>query len=252
MKAKNNQKAKMFGIALCTLLLAPCYPAQARQAEKIPRIGIVGTGEPQPELEGLKRGLRDLGYIEGTNILVENHFVGAKRSRLTGLVAELVQSKVDVLVPVTVRAIRAVKEATKTIPVVMVSAVDPVAIGIVESLARPGGNITGLSRLMRDLSGKRLQLLAEVVPQMSRVAILWEPNLSGPAMGFKEYEAAAQALKIELQLLKIHSTAPDWDGLFQAAVSGGARALVTIRSREPLRSRKQIANLAVKYRLASM
>ena len=242
----------VLSFALCSLLLASSFPTHAQQANKIPRIAIVGSGDPQPELDGLRQGLRDLGYVEGTNILIKNHFVGAKRSRLPSLVAELVQSKIDVLIPVTVPAMRAVKKATRTIPIVMVSAVDPVAIGMVDSLARPGGNITGLSRLMRELSGKRLELLAEVVPELSRIAVLWEPDRSGPATGFKDYRAAAHALKLELQSLPVRSTTPDLDRLFDVAVNAGVGAIITIRSREPLRYRKQIANLAIKNRLASM
>ena len=121
-----------------------------------------------------RQGLRDLGYIEGKNILVEYRYIEGKRDRIPGLVAELVQLKVDVLVSGTLPAIRAAKQATKTIPIVMVTTMDPVATGLVDSLARPGGNITGLTRLTRDLSGKRLELLKEVVPGISRVGVLWD------------------------------------------------------------------------------
>src|SRR3990170_6507 len=177
--------------------------AQAQQAKKMPRIGIVGSGEARRELEAFRQGLRDLGYIEGKNILVEYRFAGGKRGQYPGLVTELLQLKVDVLVAENFPAVRAAKEATKTIPVVMVLAVDPVETGIVDSLARPGGNITGLSRLMRELSGKRLELLKDVVPKVSRVGLLWEPEAQGPAIAFKEYEVAARALKIQLRSLEV-------------------------------------------------
>ena len=139
--------------------------------------------------------MRDLGYVEGKNILIEYRYVEGKADRIPSLVAELVQLKVDVLVAASPPAIRAAKQATKTIPIVMVTTQDPVATGLVDSLARPGGNITGLTRLTRDLSGKRLELLKEVVPAISRVGVLWDAEQSRTST-FKEYEAAARALKI--------------------------------------------------------
>ena len=140
--------------------------------------------------------------------------------------AELVQLKVDVLVSGTLATIRAAKQATKTIPIVMVIAVDPVATGLVDSLARPGGNITGLTRLTRELSGKRLELLKEVIPRISRVGVLWNADNSSAAIAFKEYEAAAPALKIQLQSLEVRGSNPDLEGAFQAAVKERASAVV--------------------------
>ena len=142
--------------------------------------------------------------------------------------AELVQLKVDVLVPVPLLAIRAAKQATKTIPIVMVTTVDPVGTGIVDSLARPGGNITGLARLTRDLGGKRLELLKETVPTISRVGVLADADAPVSAIAFKDYEAAARALKIQLQSLEVRGPNPDLEGAFQAAVKGRANALITI------------------------
>jgi putative ABC transport system substrate-binding protein len=147
--------------------------------------------------------LRDLGYIEGKNILVEYRYPEANVERIQNLVAELVQLKVDVLVVITLTSIQAAKQATKTIPIVMVTTQDPVASGLVDSLARPGGNITGLTRLTRELGGKRLELLKEMVPPVSRVGVLWNADLTGIAIGFKEYEVAARALKIQLQSLEV-------------------------------------------------
>ena len=164
------------------------------------------------------------------------------------------QLKVDVLVVGTLSSIRAAKQATKTIPIVMVIAVDPVATGIVDSLARPGGNITGLTTLNRELSGKRLELLKEAVPRLSRVGVLWEADSrsQAAAIGFKEYEAAARALKIPLQSLEVRGPNPDFEGAFQAAAKGRASALITIRSALLVRYPKQIADLAIKNRLPSM
>lgn len=199
-------KKAFVGLALSAVLLALSFPSQAQQTKKVPRIGFVsGAGDPSnpgPAVEAFRKGLRDRGYIEGKNILVEYRYAEGRQDRVPTLVSELVQLKVDVLVLLTLPSVRAAKEATKTIPIVMVLAVDPVATGIVDSLARPGGNITGLSTLQRELSGKRLELLKEAVPAMPRVGVLWDANAPGSAIGFKEYEAVARALKIQLQSLE--------------------------------------------------
>jgi len=157
------------------------------------------SNTPDPRVEAFRQGLRDLGYIEGKNIFVEYRYAGEKLDRVPNLVAELVQLKVDVLVSGYFPAIRAAKQATTTIPFVVVTAQDPVATGLVDSLARPGGNITGLTLLTRELSGKRLELLKEAVSGISRVGILWNADSVGASVGFKEYEAAARALEIQLQ-----------------------------------------------------
>jgi putative ABC transport system substrate-binding protein len=230
--------------------------AQAQQKKKVPRVGYVeATGDPRtpgPSVEAFRQGLRDLGYIEGKNILVEYRYAEGKLDRLPGLVAELVQLKVDVLVAPVLPAVRAAKEATKTIPIVMVLAVDPVATGIVDSLARPGGNVTGLTRLTRDLSGKRLELLTEVVPRVSRVGVLWDANAPGPVIAFKEYETAARALKIQLQSLEVRGPDPDLEGAFQAAAKARATALIIITNPVLRRYLKRVAELANKNRLPSI
>ena len=193
-----------------------------------------------------RRGLRDLGYIEGKNILVEDRYAAGKADRIPNLVAELVQMKVDVLVSPVVAAIRAAKESTKTIPIVMVIADDPVATGLVDSLARPGGNITGLTRLTQELNGKRLELLKEVVPTATRVGVL---SVAGFTI-FREYEAAARVLKIHLQSLEVRAPNPDLEGPFRDAVKGQVRALIVARAL--VGYRKQIADLAIKNRLPLM
>jgi ABC-type uncharacterized transport system substrate-binding protein len=171
---------------------------------------------------------------------------------MPSLVAELVQLKVDVLVSTNLPAIRAAKEATKSIPIVIVTVQDPVATGIVDSLARPGGNITGLTTLARDLSGKRLELLTEVVPGISRVGVLWDTNAPGPVIGFKDYEAAARSLKITLQSLEVRGPNPDLEGAFKAASNGRLSALVTIRNPVLSRYQKQITEFTIKNRMLSM
>jgi len=190
--------------------------------------------------------------VEGKNILIEYRYLEGKLDRLPRLVDELVQLNVDVLFVLFHSGVLAAKQATKTIPMVMVTTVDSVEAGVADSLARPGGNITGLTRFTRDLSGKRLELLKEAVPMMSRVGVLWDADDRSAAIGFKEYEAAAQAMKIGFQSLEIRGPNPDWEGTFQAAAKGHVNALLTVR--DPLLSRygKQIAEFAIKNRLPSM
>ena len=142
------------------------------------------------------QGLRDLGYVEGENIVIEYRWADGKLDRLPGFVTDLVHAKVDVIVSSASPAIRFAKEQTSTIPIVMAGVTDPVGVGFVASLARPGGNITGLTHLSPDLSGKRLELLKEVVPYLLRVAVLWNPNQPGQPAAFKETQVAAQALKV--------------------------------------------------------
>ena len=189
---------------LFALLFAFCFSAEA-QSNKVPTIGLLSsTGAPEApgaQDEAFRRGLRDLGYVEGKNVVVESRYLSREPNRTPEFVAELLRLKVDVLVAGALPAIRAAKQATRTVPIVMVTVQDPVAIGLIDSLARPGGNITGLTRLTRELSGKRLQLLTEVVPTTSRVGVLWDAKGESATIGFKEYEAAARSMKIPLQAL---------------------------------------------------
>jgi ABC-type uncharacterized transport system substrate-binding protein len=222
------------------------------------RIGFLSSratptpARPDPNAEAFRQGLRDLGYIEGYNILVEYRYAEAQEDRIPSLMADLVQRQVDILVSPSIAAILAAKQATTTIPIVMVTNVDPVATGIVASLARPGGNITGLTRLNRDLSGKRLELLKEAVPTLARVGVLVDADYAEADKAFQEYEAAAQALKITLHLVEVRSATPDFEGAFHAAVQEGVRALLTVRTGLLITHRHQIATLAIKHRLPSM
>jgi putative tryptophan/tyrosine transport system substrate-binding protein len=248
-----------FLFALCFLgnmLFSLCFLAEAQQPAKIPRIGYVsGTGSlsnPGPYVEALRQGLRDLSHIEGKTFTIEYRGAEGKVNTVTGLVNELVQLKVDVLVLPIFSAILTAKQATKTIPIVMVTQVDPVASGFVDSLARPGGNITGLATLQRDLSGKRLELLKEVVPKISRVGILLDPDAAMSAIGFKGYDAAARGLKIQVQSLEVRGPNPELEVAFQAAAKGGSRAVITITNNTLFRNSKRITDLALKHRLPSM
>ena len=253
---RNRWSATNPALALCAVFFALCFPAEAQQQpKKMPRIGyVLANGDPkipQAQVEALRRGLRDLGYVEGENIGIEYRYAKGKEDRIASHVTELVELKVDIIVVQTLSTIRAAKQATKTIRIVMVTTQDPVATGIIDSLARPGGNITGLTRLTRELSGKRLELLKEAVPRISRVGVLWAGD-PGAAVAVKEYEVAARVLKIPLQSLEVRRSSPDLDGAFQAAVKGHANALIMVRSPELRRDAKQIADLAIKTRLPSM
>src|SRR5258706_10846731 len=249
-------KTKILSLTICALLSVLCVSASAQQPIKIPRIGYIsGTGDASnqgPYVEALRQGLKDLGYVEGTNFIIEFRGAAGKIEAVPHLVAELLQLKVDVLILPIVSAIRAAMQATKSIPIVIVTQVDPVASGLVDSLAHPGGNITGIATLQRDLSGKRLELVAELVPRLSRIAILWEADESVSAIGFKNYESAARALKIKLQSLEVRGANPDLDGAFGAAAKGGSRAVIAITNNSLFINSKRIIDLPIKNRLPSM
>jgi putative tryptophan/tyrosine transport system substrate-binding protein len=236
---------------LATVLITP-PPTEAQQQTKIPRVGYVSvSGDPNNPgryVEAFRQGLRDLGYNEGKNVVVEYRYAAVEPERVPDFVAELVQLKVDVLVSSSSGAIRAAKQATKTIPIIMVSSQDPVAAGLVASLARPGGNITGLARLSRDLSGKRLELFKEAVPGISRVGVLAAQGFTG----LKDYESAARALKIPLQYLEVSGPNPDLEETFREAAKGRVNALIIIGSRMVNRYGKEMVDLPIKNRLPSM
>src|SRR5215475_5128342 len=195
------KKAAVPSILFAVVLVALGVIAEAQQPKKVPRIGYVGAGSPASaghHAQAFIQGLRDLGYVEGENIVIEYRWADGKLDRLPGFVADLVHAKVDVIVSSATPAIRFAKEQTSSIPIVMAGVTDPVAAGFAASLARPGGNITGLTHLSPDLNGKRLELLKEVVPRLSRVAVLWNPNHPGQPAAFKDTQVAAQALKVTL------------------------------------------------------
>jgi len=224
---------------------------EAQQPAKVPRIGYIApTGPENTNYAAFLRGLRDLGYIEGKNILVEYRSMEGNRDRIPSLMAELVQLKVDILVSPNAPTILAAKQATRTIAIVMVVNTDPVASGLVDSLAHPGGNITGITRLTRDLSGKRLEVLKEVFPGISRVGVLEDADASVRA--FKDYDAAGRALKIQLQSLEVRGPNPDLEGAFRAAVKGRVRALIATQTTVLVPYPEKIADLAIKHRLPLM
>ena len=250
---------KIIGFALGALLFALYLSAHAQQPTKVPRVGyMASTGnsnDPGPSGQAFRQGLRDLGYVEGKNILVEYRYIEGNPELIPAFIAELLALKVDVIVANSPTAIRAAKQATKTVPIVMVTTQDPVPAGIVDSLARPGGNITGLTFLTRELSGKRLELLKEVIPTISRVGVLTVagPPPTGVSTALVEYEAAARALRIPIQSLQVvRGPNPDLERAFREAVKGRVNALMTARNQVLTPHTKKIADLAIKNRLPSM
>ena len=219
------------GIITFVITFAVCGVAGTQPA-KIPRIGYLGASSLSANparIEAFRQGLRELGYVEGKNIVIEWRSAEGKLDRLPEFAAELVQLKVDIIVSAGPAATRPLKEATKTIPIVMTQDSDPVGTGFVASLARPGGNITGLSTLAPELSGKQLELLKETVPKLSRVAVVGSSVEPGYAQALKELELAAGVLKVTLQYLDV--LAPkDIETAFRAASKGRAEAAMVLVS----------------------
>ena len=242
---------KVFCLALGALLLALRFPVEAQPAGKVPRIGFLGGGRPGGEflLEAFRQGLRDLGYVEGKSILIEWRNVEGKLDRLPHLAADLVRHKVDVIVAgAGEHGALAAKQATSTIPIVFPVSADPVGIGLVASLARPGGNITGLSIFGAEVGGKRLDLIKEVVPKASRVAVLWNAGSHAKAIELKDTQAAAVPLGVTLQSVQVRGP-NDFDSAFSAIIKGRPDALITFSETLTLGHQKRIVDFAAKNRL---
>jgi putative ABC transport system substrate-binding protein len=223
--------------------------AEAQSPKKLRLIGILESGSPassSERIEAFRQGLRELGYVEGQNISIEYRYAEGNTDRFADFAAELVRLKVDVIVTASTPGVRAAKKASSTIPIVFASINDPVASGLVASLARPGGNITGLTNLSPDLGGKRLELLKETLPKVTRVAHLWNPDSPG-----SEMQAAVQVLGLQLQSLQVRNS-NDFDSAFEAALRERVHALIT--SPNPLLNthHKRIVDFAAKNRLAAI
>jgi putative tryptophan/tyrosine transport system substrate-binding protein len=244
-------KKSLFEVSLCAVLLTFSFPAEAQQAKKIPRIGFLGTSPSAiaGRIEAFRQGMRELGYVEGKNIVIEWRYTEEKPERMSELAAELVRLKVDIIITGGPPATRAAKEATNTIPIVMAQDADPVGNGFVASLARPGGNITGLATLRPEIRGKQLELLKEIIPKLSRVAVFGTSTAPGNAQSLREVELAAGAFGVKLQDLDVLS-AKDIETAFRAASEGRAQAvLMMVAGTVADAHRTEIVELAVKSRL---
>jgi putative tryptophan/tyrosine transport system substrate-binding protein len=249
---KRRRLITLLGGAAGLLVTRP-FVAHSQQPTHVARIGYVsGTSsaaDPGPFVDALQQGMREHGYVDGKDFIIEYRGAEGRLARVPELVAELVQAKVDVLVTPFPTAIRAAKQATDTIPIVMVTSIDPVAAGIIDSLAKPGGNITGLSVLTQNLSAKRLEFLKDVVPKLARVGILVDAGDPVAAAGYRDYEAPAQALQMELRSLEVRGPNPDLDAAIKAALEWRAEALIIVTTLLLFPYRKAIADLALKWRL---
>jgi putative tryptophan/tyrosine transport system substrate-binding protein len=237
-------------------LLALPLSAEAQPATKTSRIGYLSpTFASEPDnrrrLGALREGLRDLGYVEGQNLTIESRWAEGQYGRLPDLAAELVRLKVDVIVTYAPPAIQAAKQATGTIPIVMAGIVDPVATGFVASLARPGGNITGLSLMAPELVGKQLEILKQAIRKVTRVAVLGNPANAGTSPQLRHAQEAARALKVRLQLLEARGP-DDLDGAFAKMTKEGAGAVVVLVDAMLIDQRTRVADLAAKHRLPSI
>jgi putative ABC transport system substrate-binding protein len=244
-------KRKMTVLTLCAMLFALSLSAQAQQPAKVPRIGFLGAtyaSTNAARIEAFRQGLRELGYTERKNIVIEYRWAEGKAERLPDLADELVRLKVDVIVTAGPAATRPAQQATSTIPIVMAFDNDPVGSGFIASLARPVRNISGLSALAPELSGKRLELLNEVVPKLSRVATFGTSTQPGAAQALRETELAAAALKVELQNINVLDP-KDIESAFRAASKGRADAVLVLTSPVIFSRRIEIGDLAVKNRL---
>ena len=239
---------------LATVLLTTVSPAEAQQPKKVPRIGYLGATSASSESlrhEAFRQGLREVGYIEGQNITIEYRYAEGKLDRLPALAAELVALKVDVIVTGGPQATRPAKKATATIPIVMAFDSDPVGNGFVASLARPGGNVTGLSALSPEISGKQLELLKEIVPTLSRVAVLGNSAEPANALVLREVELAAGAFGVKLQHLDVLGP-KDIETAFRAASKGRADAVLVLLSPVVISHRTQLVEIALKSRLPAI
>ena len=253
--ARYSMRKKIFYLALSATLLALCFTAEAQEPKKVARIGYLVGGDPISEsvrAEGIRLALREIGYIEGQNIVTEYRYAEGKLDRFSDLAAELVRLKVNIIVVAAGgRYVQAVKNATTTIPIVMVGVgSDPVEAGFVESLARPGGNVTGFTLLSRELGGKRLELLKEAVPKVARVAVLYEP-VPASALELKEIQDGARALKLTIQPWEVRA-ADGFEKVFAALSKERPDGLYVPGSPLTRDNRKRIAGFALKSRVPAV
>jgi putative ABC transport system substrate-binding protein len=248
---EKDMKKKIIGPALCALLFALCLHAEAQQATKILKIGFLGArpaSGPGAGSEAIRRSLHELGYVEGKNIVYESRYADDRLDRLPALADELVRLNVNLLLTPAPPAVLAAKNATRTIPIVFYNVADPVAGGLVDSLARPGGNITGVTTFATVLVGKQLELLKETIPKLSRVAVLWNPQDESSAQQWKESLHPARELRLQLDSMEVN-TAEKYETAFKEALKTRSAAFVLTLHALANSNQKRIADLAAKNRL---
>ena len=241
-------------LSFCCLLFGPSSSTEAQQAKRVPVVGYVDAGSPATtgqRAQGFTQGLNELGYVDGQNLTIEYRWADGKLDRLPAFVADVVRSRVDVIVSSATPAIRIAQEQTTTIPIVMAGVTDPVGVGFVASLARPGGNITGLTHLAPDLTGKRLELLKEVVPRLLRVAVLWNPQQPGQRLAYAESQAAAQGLKLTLTSVEARNR-EEIEAAFLAMRKERVEAFFELPDPVIFVNRNLIVALAAKHRIPAM
>lgn len=249
-----SRRTFWFPFCVCALLLAASVRVQAQQPKKVPRVGYlaaVSASADAPRLEAFRQGLRDLGYIEGQNILIDYRHAGGGFERLPDLAAELIGLKIDVLVAVTTNAALAAKKTTRTVPIVFMGVTDPVTAGLVETLARPGGNSTGITNMAATLTGKRLELLKETIPKVRRVAVLWDPQAPGSTPQWNESQLPARELGLQLYSMQV-SSADKYEAAFKEAIKAHNTAVWVTLNPLANSNQKLIAQLAVSHRLPSI
>jgi putative ABC transport system substrate-binding protein len=239
---------------VCVWLVTLCLPTGAQQPAKVPRIGYlagVSASADAPRMKAFQQGLRELGYVEGQNVIIDYRHENRELERLSDFAAELVRLRVDILVAVTTNAALAAKKSTATIPIVFMGVTDPVAAGLVDSLARPGGNSTGVTNMAAVLAGKRLEFLKETMPRMVRVAVLWDPQAPGSVPQWKESQLAAAKLGLQVQSMEVSST-DEYEAAFKEALKTRSTALMMTLNPLANSNQKVLAELAVNARLPSI
>ena len=250
-----NNRRRALAIVIAGFALSPMRSLRAQPAQKIARLGFLGVGFPEEwktRVDALRAGLRDHGYVEGKNIAIERRYAEGRLDRMAPFVQEFVDQRVDVIIGVNNVVIRAAREATKTIPIVAITSIDPVAAGYVSSFAQPGGNVTGIASLLRDISAKRIELLRELLPKLSSVGVLWDANGPGPAIALKEYEGAARAFKLDFHSFEIREPNHDLSRIFRAIRNARTDALVVVANALTDQVARPVFALALQHRVPTM
>jgi putative ABC transport system substrate-binding protein len=237
----------MLAVTLCLGVFTPS-PAAPQQTLPMPRIGVIlfGTPETDPNVRSFRLGLRDLGYVEGKNVVIEHRGAHGRPERLPELARELVSAKPDLIFALGGDVAPFVRAATSTIPIVAVVSDDPVQSGLIASLARPGGNLTGVTFVSSDLAAKRVQLLNEMAPRIARIGVLWNPDHADPE--YRETQSAGRALRVGIHSLEVRRP-DDFEGAFRAAAAAGLEAIIVVSSRMMTQNRQPISELATRHRI---